>query len=154
MFDEREDGPYSRGTAFFLWLACAFGFCGMHRFYVGKHATGLLYLLTFGLLGVGQFIDLFRIPSLVAGENARYRELHGHRQQGLLPAAKAPEKEHAEVLLARAASQNNGRLTLSKAVIATGLPYKEAEKMLDEMLKAGHVSIDNDEETGVVVYVF
>ncbi len=46
-------------TAFFL---CFFlGYLGVHRFYVGKSGTGLLYLFTFGLFGVGCLLDLLLI---------------------------------------------------------------------------------------------
>jgi Protein kinase domain/TM2 domain len=38
-----------------------FGICGLHRFYVGKIWTGLLWFFTLGLLGVGQFIDVILI---------------------------------------------------------------------------------------------
>lgn len=34
---------------------------GIHRFYVGKIGTGILFLLTLGLLGVGWVIDIIRI---------------------------------------------------------------------------------------------
>ena len=34
------------------------GNIGGHRFYVGKIGTGLLYLFTFGFLGIGSFIDM------------------------------------------------------------------------------------------------
>lgn len=47
------------------WLAlalCLFGgWLGIHRFYVGKIGTGILYLCTFGLFGIGWFIDFFVI---------------------------------------------------------------------------------------------
>ena len=43
-------------------LLCLFiGVLGVHRFYVGKIGTGLLWLFTGGLFGIGWLVDLIFI---------------------------------------------------------------------------------------------
>lgn len=42
-------------------LCFFFGNFGIHRFYEGKIGTGILYLCTFGLFGIGAFVDMIRI---------------------------------------------------------------------------------------------
>jgi len=42
-------------------LCFFFGFLGLHRFYVGKHLTGALMLVTLGGLGIWQIVDFVRI---------------------------------------------------------------------------------------------
>ena len=43
-------------------LLCLFcGGIGVHRYYVGKVGTGVLFTLTGGLLGIGYLVDLIKI---------------------------------------------------------------------------------------------
>lgn len=54
--DEIEKSPKSRGISIVL---CIFlGWLGIHRFYTGKVATGILWLFTGGLFGIGILVDL------------------------------------------------------------------------------------------------
>lgn len=51
--------PLHRWVAFLL---CFFvGYLGIHRFYAGKIGTGVLYLFTCGLFGIGWLVDLILI---------------------------------------------------------------------------------------------
>jgi len=55
-------------------LLCIFlGVFGAHRFYVGKIGTGVIWLFTLSLLGVGMLFDLILI---IAGE---FRDKQGHK---------------------------------------------------------------------------
>lgn len=56
-------------TAFVLWAFGLIGICGLHRFYVGRPVTGIIWLLTFGILGIGQIFDLFFLGSMVRQAN-------------------------------------------------------------------------------------
>jgi len=45
-------------------ILCIFlGTLGVHRFYVGKNKSGILYLCTLGLFGIGWIYDIFNIAN-------------------------------------------------------------------------------------------
>ncbi len=52
----------SRKSKMVALLLCIFlGGLGIHRFYVGKVGTGILYLLTGGIFGIGWIVDIILI---------------------------------------------------------------------------------------------
>ena len=57
-------GPTDYSVA---WLLLTFlGVFGVHRFYLGKWGTGLLYLFTLGLLGLGVLYDYWTLNGQVS----------------------------------------------------------------------------------------
>lgn len=51
--------PKSKVAAIILCIF--FGWLGIHRFYTGKIGTGLLYMFTWGFMGIGVLFDLILI---------------------------------------------------------------------------------------------
>jgi len=50
-----------KSTALKLCAIGLLGLGGLHRFYVGKIGSGLLYLVTFGFCWIGTLVDLLQI---------------------------------------------------------------------------------------------
>lgn len=60
-------GPLDYSVA---WILLTFvGALGIHRFYLGKWGTGILYLLTVGLLGIGLIYDFWTLNSQISELN-------------------------------------------------------------------------------------
>ncbi|HRS67865.1 MAG TPA: TM2 domain-containing protein [Paludibacteraceae bacterium] len=59
----------SKGVAYLLWLISIFGWLGIHRFYLGKIGTGIIWIFTGGLFGIGSLIDLFTLDGKVEQYN-------------------------------------------------------------------------------------
>ncbi len=54
-----EEGPYNYSLA---WILLSFlGFFGVHRMYMGKWISGILYIFTLGFLGLGVLYDLWTL---------------------------------------------------------------------------------------------
>ncbi len=49
---------FSYGLLFF------FGLWGVHRLYLGRYTSGIIYAFTGGLCGLGVLFDIFAIPSM------------------------------------------------------------------------------------------
>jgi TM2 domain-containing membrane protein YozV len=149
------------GTSYLFWLGWFFGLGGLHRLYNKKIGTGLLWFCTWGLFGVGQFIDLVLVPNMVDEHNAQTRAKLGLSPTGvpLTGAAVAATvvhnpREQLMIKLVQAAAARGGKITLTQAVIDTGASFAELEATFTQMLQSGYIDISNDPITGVVIYDF
>lgn len=72
--NEEADIRFNDGAVDFnvAWLLLAFvGLLGIHRMYMGKWLTGLLYLCTAGLFGIGWIYDLWTLNDQISLINGR-----------------------------------------------------------------------------------
>lgn len=148
-------------TSYILCAVWFFGLAGLQRLYNGKVGTGLLWLCTWGFFGVGQFVDLFMIPSMVEEHDLKLRARHGLSPNGVpltRPAITAtvtnPAYDKLMVKLLKAARDKGGKISVTQAVLDTGASFAEVEAVLKQMVKTGYVTVDNHPGTGAVIYHF
>ena len=70
--DDTADLRFNTGHVNFslAWILLTFlGFFGIHRFYIGKWVTGVVYLLTCGLLGFGVLYDFWTLNEQITVQN-------------------------------------------------------------------------------------
>ena len=143
-----------KGTAYILWAGMFVGACGLQRLYAGRIGTGLLYLFTFGLFGIGQVVDLFLIPGMIEDANNRLLMQGGGAAQAIgsgaqyfLPGKRAPRTtEEFQVALVQAAEKHGGQLSAAEAVSETGRGFKDVKKQLDAMAVNGFIELDSDDD--------
>lgn len=151
----------SKGMSYLLWLSILLGLGGLHRFYNGKMISGCLWLLTGGLFGIGQLVDLFLIPDMVDAHNMkRVAQLGGSPYAPAQPAiarlvdSPKQREDKLRTQLLKAAQKRGGKISVTQAVADTGADFSEVEGALLGMAKKGHADIQNDPKSGAVVYSF
>lgn len=75
--DREADRRYIEGPIDYniTWILLTFaGFLGLHRFYMRKWISGLLYLISAGLLGIGIVYDFWTLNEQISEINSRYQQ--------------------------------------------------------------------------------
>ncbi|XP_063674084.1 uncharacterized protein LOC134811246 [Bolinopsis microptera] len=62
-----------RSRFIYVVLCVTLGWSGAHHFYLKRNLFGVIYLLSFGLFGIGWLYDLFRINSLLLDYELNFR---------------------------------------------------------------------------------
>ena len=150
---------YNVGVAYLLWLFSGFGALGLHRFYLGKIGTGLLWFVTGGLCGIGCVYDAVTLSRQVREANigARIRSEMDYEGARGLPShgggAAAPQSEDPEKTVLRVARRNGGFVTPGEAALEGDLSVDEARKQLEKMAASGNAEM-RVRSSGVIVYFF
>ncbi|MCL2066849.1 MAG: TM2 domain-containing protein [Treponema sp.] len=153
---------YSVGMAYLLWLISGCGALGLHRFYLGKIPTGLLWMCTGGLGMFGSVYDFITLPAQVREANIRRAIIDGagknfanNRQSWRNvsdgEARIVREKESIERVILRIAKENKGILTASEVALAANISIDEAKKDLDALVSKGFAEL-RVRKSGTLVY--
>lgn len=157
---------YSVGTAYLLWLPSLFGLSGLHRFYLGKFGTGILFFFTGGLLGIGTVYDALTLPAQV--REARFRQKYrdalrsgdvagefrvvGNWTEADNRTASRRKPASVEQTVLQTARKNNGMITPTDVALAAGVPLEQARKVLDQLAEKGFAEV-RVKKSGLLVYV-
>jgi TM2 domain-containing membrane protein YozV len=152
---------YSTGIAYLLWCLGGFGALGLHRFYLGKIPTGILWACTGGLGMIGSIYDFFTLSRQVQEANIRNAILgssggHPYRrnvERRVNDGVTIPvnKKETPERAILRVAKENKGVVSPSDVALAGNMTLDDAKKNLDAMVSKGYAEM-RVRKSGTIVY--
>jgi TM2 domain-containing membrane protein YozV len=140
----------SVALSYLFWCTGLVGLCGLQRFYNRKPLSGTLWLLTLGLCGIGQLLDLVLVPDMVRQAN---QSLLLEEALAGSETATYPPIERQLLQLARRAGKAG--FTLNDALLELHLPAQANSSVvsaeIEKLLISDLLDVGNDER-GRVVY--
>jgi len=146
---------YSVILAYMLWFLSGFGALGLHRFYLGKIGTGLIWLFTGGLGMVGGIFDFFALPNMVRERNLSlgYARPEVPRVGAPPPPPRPVKKESLERIVLKTAERSGGVVTPTKVALAADIGLDEAKDFLEKLSSKGFAEM-RIKRSGAIVYCF
>ncbi|MFW5975791.1 MAG: TM2 domain-containing protein [Alkalispirochaetaceae bacterium] len=151
----------SLSTAYLFWLPSLFGVAGLHRFYLGKPFSGVVFLLTGGLFGIGTIYDAITMGSQVreAEIEDRLARPLGYDDEGdyVIKVSRGGggrrrEPENLEHVILRMAKERDGVVSPTQVALEAGCSAEEAREHLEKMVREGFAEI-KVKRSGHIVYV-
>ncbi len=138
--------------AYILWSLCFLGFAGIHRFYLGKPFSGIIWFLTWGLFGIGQFVDLLLIPGMVEEKNSELKGRLEARNNEQLSSEISPILIMSPTHLILKLLSEQPEATLADCVLATGEETSKVKVLLEQMQREELITVGNRESDGAIIY--
>ena len=138
--------------AYILWSLCFLGFAGIHRFYLGKPFSGIIWFLTWGLFGIGQFVDLLLIPGMVEEKNSELKVRLEARNNEQLSSEISPILIMSPTHLILKLLSEQPEATLADCVLATGEETSKVKVLLEQMQREELITVGNRESDGAIIY--
>ncbi len=154
--------------AYLFWAASFFGMAGLHRFYLGKFGSGLVYFFTWGLFGFGTLYDALTLPEQV--REAQFRQRLGYGFSAFAPETIVDEarlREHLrgvsggaghqpatiEQVILRTAKRNNGVASPATVALEGNVTTDQAKTHLERLADRGFCEA-RVRKSGSIAYVF
>ncbi|MCX7025865.1 MAG: TM2 domain-containing protein [Spirochaetes bacterium] len=146
---------YNATKAYLLWLIGGFGAFGLHRFYLGKFGSGVVWFCTGGLGMMGSIYDFFTLRRQVEDANIR-DSLKNAMESGTfdeLRRSVAATQDSIEKAILRAAKRNEGLVTPGEVALDSNYSVDQVRAALEKMATEGNAEM-MIRQSGIIVFRF
>ncbi|MDY6936801.1 MAG: protein kinase [Cyanobacteriota bacterium] len=134
---------------------------GLHRWYNGQFWIGVFWMIPF-VGELGALVDGFLVSGIVDEYYDKMRGKLGVSATGVPLSANAaetevigePQRERQRQKILKVARERGGTLSVTQAVMDTGMSFAEVEGLLDEMENLKYISVEHHPTTGIAIYHF